>query len=277
MANPQPTPFVQFSKELFDALLVCPMPATHKEVVLAVIRHTYGGVRRRKEAPISQSLLQAMTGRHRNGISRALRELIAEGVVREVSPAGFRSAAVLGLNKDYENWGRWSVQRHTLMCLSQEVCEAHPDVGGEAHYSVGGEAHPDVPIKEVKNKRIPVGHDGTSCGTSPSNNGVGNAAALVARYVDGMRAAGHAFTRADKGQFARYVKDVLDQGCSFALAQAATDMLVEKGLRPGLIGQLANQIRAGTDVAKTPEGKKERYERLRTQVGERAAREAVYG
>jgi hypothetical protein len=142
MANPQPTPFVQFSKELFDALLRSGMPATHKEIVLAVIRRTYGD-HGRKSAPISQSLLQQMTGRNRNGVRMALRALIDEGVIVEVAKSSYSSAAVLALNKDYELWGKWSVDSATVLSQSQELGEVHHDGGGEVHHDGGGEVHHD--------------------------------------------------------------------------------------------------------------------------------------
>lgn len=119
MANPQPTPFVQFSKELFDALLLSPMPATHKEIVLAVIRRTYGD-HGKKSAPISIGLLVSMTGRSKSGLSVSLAALIAEGVIRQVSPPGFGRPAVLGLNKNYEKWGRWSVDPESLPKYPQD-------------------------------------------------------------------------------------------------------------------------------------------------------------
>lgn len=144
MANPQPTPFVQFSKELFDALLFSGMPATHKELVLAVIRRTYGE-HGQKSASISQSLLQRMTGRSRNGVRRSLDELIEQGVIVQVSPPSFAKPAVLGLNKDYEKWGKWSVDRATVVAQGQELDQDHESVGGQGHSDGGGQGHHGVP------------------------------------------------------------------------------------------------------------------------------------
>ena len=82
MANPQPEPFVQFSKELFDAVLKSPMPGTHKEVVLAVIRRTYGNFGK-KAAPISLTLLRDMLGRDKRHLQRCMAELQAANVIRD--------------------------------------------------------------------------------------------------------------------------------------------------------------------------------------------------
>jgi biotin operon repressor len=110
VANPQPIPFVQVSKELFDALLRSGMPPTHKLLVFAVIRLTYGE-HGAKSAPISQSLLQTKTGLSRTGVKRHMDSLLAEGVITEVTPCTHRKPAILKLNKNYEKWGQWSVEQ----------------------------------------------------------------------------------------------------------------------------------------------------------------------
>jgi hypothetical protein len=114
MANPQPEPFVKFSKELFDALLLSSMPAGHKEIVLAIIRRTYGE-HGQKVAPVSYSLLRRMTGRADSGIRRSVSALEHQGVIRKVAEPTFRTPALWQLNKDYEKWGAWSVRSATVV------------------------------------------------------------------------------------------------------------------------------------------------------------------
>jgi hypothetical protein len=112
VASPQPEPFVQFSKELFDAILRAPFDGTHLQIVLAVVRRTYGDYGK-TSAPMSLSLLREMTGRGgkgRNGwLVSCLEDLVNEGVIRIVKDANFRQPRVLALNKNYEKWGRFSV------------------------------------------------------------------------------------------------------------------------------------------------------------------------
>jgi hypothetical protein len=108
MANPQPEPFVKFSKELYDAFLRSPMPGVHRQVVEAVIRRTYGD-HGKKQAPISVSLLVSMTGRARSAVASVLQDLRTEGVLRQVAKPTFTRPAVYALNKDYEQWGKWTV------------------------------------------------------------------------------------------------------------------------------------------------------------------------
>lgn len=118
MANPQPMPFVQFSKELFDALLRAAMPATQQQVLMVVIRMTYGD-RGRTEAPVSLGHLEKATGRSRSGVKDALRDLIKQGVVREVkqprrNTRGGLDRRVLSVQKDYEKWGCYSVDPKSI-------------------------------------------------------------------------------------------------------------------------------------------------------------------
>ena len=114
MANPQPEPFVKFSKELLDALLLSSMPAGHKEVVLAIIRRTYGD-HGRKSAYVSYAMIRQMTGRADSGIRRAVRALENEGVIVKIAEPTFRTPAMWALNKNYENWGRWSVHSSDVL------------------------------------------------------------------------------------------------------------------------------------------------------------------
>jgi flagellar basal body rod protein FlgC len=123
VADPQPTPFVQFSKELFDAVLLAPMPGVHKEIVLAIIRRTYGDFGKRA-APISLSLLVQMTGRNRGHLQRALTELRAAGVVRVVREAHFTEPQVLALAADYEAWGRYAPTRPVRAQATATTAEA---------------------------------------------------------------------------------------------------------------------------------------------------------
>jgi phage replication O-like protein O len=109
VANPQPEPFVQFSKELFDAILRAPMPATQQRIVLAIVRRTYGDFGKR-EAPVSVGLLGKMLGQNKGTVSRALTDLIDHGVIVVVREERHRTTRILALHKDYEAWGSYSVR-----------------------------------------------------------------------------------------------------------------------------------------------------------------------
>jgi hypothetical protein len=85
------------------------MPATQQRIVLVVVLRTYGD-HGRKEAELSLGLLHELTGQDKGTLRRALRDLIAEGVIRVLRPAMGRRPQVLALQKDYETWGRYAVR-----------------------------------------------------------------------------------------------------------------------------------------------------------------------
>lgn len=88
-----------------------------------------------------------------------------------------------------------------------------------------------------------------------------NAGALVAFWVDECRKREMVVTSSDKGQYARYVGEILKQGASFAAVKAATMKMLDKGLRLGLLGQLVNECKAETPV--DPEQHVKRIQALR--------------
>jgi len=107
MASPQPEPFVKFSKELLEAVIAAPMPATHKEILLSVVLVTYGDFGK-KDARISQARLRRITCRAKSSLADALADLLKEGVLCQLEPPrGSRSARV-GIQKDYEAWGKYT-------------------------------------------------------------------------------------------------------------------------------------------------------------------------
>ena len=131
MANPQPIPFVQFSKELFGAVLLSPMTSTQRGIVLAIIRRTYGDGGR-KQAEISVGLLAKMLAKNKGTVSRALRDLEDNGVVTVVRPAHLRRPQVLALNKDYETWGSYCVSAADA-CATVADEQPWPERNGCAH------------------------------------------------------------------------------------------------------------------------------------------------
>ena len=277
MANPQPEPFVKFSKELFDALLLSAMPATHKEIVLAIIRRTYGD-HGQKSAPISQSLLLQMTGRARNGLKRSLSDLVNEGVIVQVRPPTFSQPAVLRLNKDYEKWGRWSVLRDTTVALGQNLTEGHDTVPGEGHRGVpgeghrggGGEGHRGVPIEDIKTRdlgRLPVGgadapDDDRFAGIDldddpPPQNGKGpksesppedppeNAGTMVAYLVDHAGEIGFTLTGSKKGHFAKAIGDLWKAGVDPPLLREAIRKALAENKSPAHLVDVVNDLKGG--------------------------------
>jgi hypothetical protein len=134
VANPQPEPFLKFSKELFDALLLSSMPAGHKEIVLAIIRRTYGD-HGRKVAPVSYAMIRQMTGQADSGIRRSVKALEDHGVIVKMADPTFRTAALWRLNKDYETWGTWSVDSANVVADRHNIAECQELAEGTSRRS----------------------------------------------------------------------------------------------------------------------------------------------
>lgn len=107
MATPQPTPFVRFSSELLEAVIASPMPAAHKEIVLGVVRLTFGDYGKR-DARIPQRKLQQLTGRAKSTVADALSELCREHVLLRLEPPVGSRAARLAIQVNYEAWGKFT-------------------------------------------------------------------------------------------------------------------------------------------------------------------------
>ena len=254
MANPQPTPFVQFSKELFDALLLSGMPATHKEIVLSVIRRTYGN-HGQKSAAISQSLLQRMTGRHRNSIQRGLGELREAGVLKLVQGPSFGTPAVWGLNKDYEAWGRWSVSQRAVdnvdnlahEDVSLNKGEAHEDVLSLPHYSVLSEAHCSVPIEDKRDKRDreELRAEEPACGKPTREAPTAGACPWVAKYVDARKAAGNPASRRDCEIFGAKAKTLGD--IDEHVMTDTIQRMIERNKGPTLLPNIYGDVKRESD------------------------------
>lgn len=243
MANPQPEPFVKFSKELFDALLLSPMPATHKEIVLAVIRRTYGD-HGKKQAAISHSLLRRMTGRADSGIRRCLTALCAEGVIRKVQPATFQSPAVFALNKDYESWGRWSIQSATRVAEGQELAEGHDGDSGDRQTLAEGSATrvaegSATTVAPLKILEIFEDLGEPTDGSSPPEN----TQHLVGHYVAEHRRLGLSEpSRQRVGQAAKAIKERVNAGVSPPTIAAALTLAVERAKSPAMLDLLIAEV-----------------------------------
>ena len=250
MANPQPEPFLKFSKELFDALLLSPMPATHKEIVLAVIRRTDGDYEKH-EAPISLSLLQRMTGRAASGVRRCLTSLIEEGVIVQVTPPTFRKPAVLRLNKDYEGWGRWSVESATVVADRHELREGEQgDSQSATTVAVGSatlvaqeSAITVAPWKNTETVREKTPPEGTAAPPVPPFT----AQTVVQHAVDHARGSGRTLDSAYLGHLGRKAKELIESGAGPPQLLAAAERLVDDNASPKDLGYKLRDVEGGSN------------------------------
>jgi hypothetical protein len=112
---------------------------------LVVVRLTDGD-RGRRFAGVSLGMLAKATGRSRSGLKEDLDDLLAEGVLIELTAPTAGSPRVVTLNKDYEAWGRHSVDPQSVPNFLRHDWEV---VCGEEPYLSGAPKHDTGPSSRV--------------------------------------------------------------------------------------------------------------------------------
>ena len=174
MASPQiENGYTRLANELLEALCKAHLSSTEWQVVMTVIRETYGR-NGKKQATISNGMIANLTGIHRRNVIRVIKQLEAKKVVSVVTLARGKS---VGIQKDFEKWE--IVSRLTLPSVTadtsktekrsvqaslrerQEKGLASPSVSGDTTPSVGGNTKnsvtADTPskIKDIDLKKTP--------------------------------------------------------------------------------------------------------------------------
>jgi len=104
VANPQAeNGYTRIANEVMEALMKAKLNGTQSDLVMAVIRKTWGW--RRKEGFISLTEFQKLTGRHRNLIARELSSLQKRNIIQQTHKPNLGRAAKWAFNKDWETWG----------------------------------------------------------------------------------------------------------------------------------------------------------------------------
>jgi hypothetical protein len=106
---------------LLDAILAAPgLSGAQLKVVLAVMRLTWGYFpeKNRTGAKIRREYLAEITGLSKRTVDKVTPLLVSEGIVEQVEPATGRRPAVLRLNPEPSQWGRFTpveyAERRTL-------------------------------------------------------------------------------------------------------------------------------------------------------------------
>jgi hypothetical protein len=110
---------LRIANALMGAILRAPFTGTQVKVVLCLIRLTDGwqrGAVSISRADLAERCGLAPTG----GFDRQLDELIREGIVRIVERGHGRTPSAYEINKDFEDWGRFSVAEKALERLFGE-------------------------------------------------------------------------------------------------------------------------------------------------------------
>ena len=97
MANPQKeNGFTAIANEVLEQLVKLRIPPSEKDILMLVIRKTYGY--QKKQDRISLTQFELGTGLSRVTVVKALKNLSARGLL-------VKSGLLLGFNKNYETWG----------------------------------------------------------------------------------------------------------------------------------------------------------------------------
>lgn len=116
--------FVRFPKALLEAVIASRMAATQMQIVLTVIRRTYGYGN--LAAPISRSLLVAASGRSERGVRNALDDLVREGVLVVVAQHQGSRPTILAVNPDVRCWGQYSSCGKPFASQVEEQLQGYP-------------------------------------------------------------------------------------------------------------------------------------------------------
>ncbi len=102
MANPQlENGYTRISNELLDAIGKANFSATELEIVLCVVRFTYGFGRTSHK--LSASFIAEWTKRNKRGIKECLKKLIKKNIIVVINSKAGKTSEI-GLNKNYDEW-----------------------------------------------------------------------------------------------------------------------------------------------------------------------------
>lgn len=101
--------FTQIAHTILEEMARAPFNGTQFNILLAIIRYTYGF--KRKSHRISISYLTEATDRSRNQVKREMDKLIAMDVIKVFGQGSFIESREVGINKEL---GEWKLDDRTL-------------------------------------------------------------------------------------------------------------------------------------------------------------------
>jgi phage replication O-like protein O len=106
--------YMKLANDLDEALTYAPFRGlSQAKIARAIVRMTFGWGRKTVRISTTE-LAERCNERYSGAFQRALRQLIDEGVVWEVEKGAGRRSSLFAVNKNYEEWGRFSVAARTL-------------------------------------------------------------------------------------------------------------------------------------------------------------------
>jgi len=146
MANPQvENGHTRIADPVLEALMKAKLTGTQWDLVMAVIRKTWGWGK--KQDHISLRQFQRLTGRHRNLIARELTALQKRNLIQQTRKPTIDRAAKWRFNKNWETWG--SPPRVTGVTAEGDTSQGDRGVTAEGARGVTAE----VNLQETKRER----------------------------------------------------------------------------------------------------------------------------
>ena len=103
MASPQAeNGHTDIAHEVLEALMKARLTGTQWDLVMVVLRKTWGWHKKQDYIPLSQ--FEKLTVRHRNSIARELAILRERNILQQLQRPTPGRAAKWKLNKDWESW-----------------------------------------------------------------------------------------------------------------------------------------------------------------------------
>jgi phage replication O-like protein O len=149
VANPRlENGYTRIANELLEKIPQADLGALQLGLLLVVPRRSWGFSR--KEVALSIGDFAAATGRDRSTISRTLARLKAQRILLEVQPAGFRSLAVVAVNKDWESWKvAWGVDPKPTVAVGSTVGVRATQQLTSEQYNSCSQDNPPLRNKEI--------------------------------------------------------------------------------------------------------------------------------
>ena len=146
MANPQAeNGHTDIAHEVLEALMQAKLTGTQWDLVMAVIRKSWGW--KKKQDRISLKQFQNLTGRHRNLIARELAFLQKRNIIQQTRKPTVDRAAKWKFNKDWETWQ--SPPRVTGVTAEGDTLQGDRGVTAEGAKGVTAE----VNLQKIKRER----------------------------------------------------------------------------------------------------------------------------
>lgn len=117
--------FLRVANALDEAITYAEFTATQAKIVRCLIRLTYGWQQQTVRIARPAIAERCHVAMHGGGFKQAFNELLEQGVIVEVQPASGRLPSTYAINKNFEQWGKFSVAAGVLAALFSE----RPDSG----------------------------------------------------------------------------------------------------------------------------------------------------